>query len=56
MRIQITITVDYDSATVEDEDKLIYELEQNFARIVGEGCLLTGSGKEVIDLYEIDII
>lgn len=55
MRIKIIITVDYDSATIEDDARLVRELEQNFERVIGEGCLLSGSGKEVIDTYEIDV-
>lgn len=54
MQVTIAINVWYDEATVQDRDALIFGLNQEIQRAIGEGLLTPTSDKtEVVDHYDL---
>ena len=55
MRVEVTISVDYDGATVENPRQLTADLEYNLSEAIGNG-ILTGPNHEVIvDEYNLAV-
>lgn len=53
MRVSIKIEVDYDSASVDEED-ILMELDRGIDRAVQDG-LLTGATSAIVDSWKQDI-
>lgn len=54
MRVKILIEVDYDEATISDEERLRHNLEQEVRGEISEG-MLTPTLEEVVDEYTLSV-
>lgn len=56
MRVNLSINIDYDEATVDvDADELCADLERRVRNAIGNG-LLTGDGPEIVDEYSVETV
>ena len=56
MRKTITIKIDYDSATVDDEADLVEELEAAVDSAINIGMISPPSCSAIVDRYEVTIL